>query len=653
MCGICGIVDFSRRPVSAPTLERMRDVMVHRGPDAAGLHIEGHAALGHRRLAIIDLSPLGNQPMSNRDGRIWVVFNGEIYNFQDLRQELTGKGYAFRSRSDTEVLVHGYEEWGLALFPKLRGMFALGIWDGRKEELVLARDHFGKKPLFYLVADDAVLFASDIKALLEVTPTTLHVDPVALDAYLFHLSPTQEHCIYREVRKVKPAHYVVFGAKGQREDRYWFPSFQPKVRLKEGDAIEEMDRLLRQAVARRLVADVPLGALLSGGVDSSLVTALVSLLGGPSARTFTVTFSEREFAEAQYADQVARRYKTRHHVLTLSPDVLSILPALVWEYGEPFADSSAVGVYYVTKAAREHVTVALTGDGGDELFGGYASARASYFAQKLARWIPEPLRRRLPAPANGNGLRNPLATLLRYSAREPHIRHDFSLAFSQGHKTRLYTEEFTRALGDHDPWRIFSQYDDAASGLDLMDKNLLRTLMTRLPNDYLIKVDVASMMNSLELRSPFLDLDLSAFSESIPPDLKNRGGRQKYLLKKLAERYLPSEVIYRPKQGFELPVGHWLRNELRPLLAEFVLQGHALERGWFRADYVRQLVDEHLAQRADHTHRLWALLWLEIWFRLFVTQTMRPHDVLTPEGVATSVDGVGRQAERSISALHA
>lgn len=629
MCGICGIVDFSRRPLQAPTLERMRDVMVHRGPDAAGLHLEGHVGLAHRRLSIIDLSPLGNQPMSNEDGRIWVVFNGEIYNFQALREELIGRGYAFRSRSDTEVLVHGYEEWGLELLPKLRGMFALGIWDWRVEELVLARDHYGKKPLFYLVAEDAVLFASDIKALLEVSPTPLHLDLVALDAYLFHLSPTQEHCIYRGIRKVKPAHYVVFNGKGQREDRYWFPSFRPKLRLKEGETLEEMDRLFRQAVARRLVADVPLGVLLSGGVDSSLVTALVSLLEGPSARTFTVTFSEREYAEAQYADLVARRYKTQHHVLTLSPDVLSILPSLVWEYGEPFADSSALGVYYVTKAARQHVKVALTGDGGDELFGGYDSARASYFAQKLARWIPEPLQRRLLAQANGmSSQRNRLRTLLRYAAREPHIRHDFSLAFSQGHKARLYTEEFTRALGDHDPWRIFGQYDEATADLDLMDKNLLRTLMTRLPDDYLIKVDVASMMNSLELRSPFLDLDLSAFSQSIQPDLKNRSGRQKYLLKKLAERYLPSEVIYRPKQGFELPIRHWLRNELRPLLSEFVLQGHALERGWFRPDYVRQLVEEHLAQRADHTHRLWALLWLEIWFRLFVTHAMRPNDTL-------------------------
>ena len=629
MCGICGVVDFSERPVSAALLERMRDVMIHRGPDAAGLLVQGHVGLGHRRLSIIDLSPLGNQPMSDPDGRIWVVFNGEIYNFQVLREELVGRGYAFRSRSDTEVLVHGYEEWGVELFPRLRGMFAVGLWDGRSRKLVLARDHYGKKPLFYLAAGGVVTFASDIKALLEASPRALTLDPVAVDSYLFHLSPTQEHCIYREVRKVKPAHYLEFDGKAVREERYWQPRFQPKVRVKEPEALEEVDRLLTQAVKRRLVSDVPLGALLSGGVDSSLVTAFVSRLGGERAKTFTVTFAEREYAEGEYAGMVAERYGTDHHVLTLAPDVLSILPSLVFEYGEPFADSSAVAVYYVTKAARQHVTVALSGDGGDELFGGYASARASYFAQMLARWVPEDLRRRMLALGNGGlppGSR--VGTLLRYAAREPSIRHDFSLAFSQRHKSRLYTDEFARSLGDHDPWRIFTQHDGTTANLQLMDQNLFRTLVTRLPDDYLIKVDVASMKNSLELRSPFLDLDLGAFSESLEPSLKNKGGRQKYLLKKLAERYLPAETIYRPKRGFELPVRQWLRNELRPCLDPFVLRGHAVEQGWFRREYVQELVQDHLSERADHTHRLWALLWLEIWFRLFVTRTMRPSDAL-------------------------
>jgi asparagine synthase (glutamine-hydrolysing) len=630
VCGICGIVDFSRRPVEASVVERMRDVMLNRGPDAAGLHVDGHVGLGHRRLAIIDLSPAGNQPMSNEDRRVWTVFNGEIYNFQPLREELVGKGHPFRSRSDTEVLVHGFGEWGTDLFGRLRGMFAVAIWDAREQQLVLARDHYGKKPLFFVEAGSTVVFSSDIKAFHHVPGLTLTLNPPAIDSYLFHLSPTQEHCIYREVQKVRPAHFVVFRSGGERrETRYWIPSFAPKRRLSEEEALEETDRLLRRAVARRLVSDVPLGALLSGGVDSSLVVALMSQLSGGPVKTFTAAFDELDYSEAEYARKVAERCGTEHQVLTLRPDVLEVLPSLVWEFGEPFADSSAVPTYYVTRAARQHVTVALSGDGGDETFGGYASARASYFAQMLVRWIPEPARQalmvgaeRLPGPGRG------LLTLLQYASSDPRLRHDFSLAFSRLHKDRLYTPEFKRSLGEHDPWRIFTQHDDAIAHMSLMDQNLFRTIMTRLPDDYLVKVDVASMKNSLELRSPFLDVDLGTFSESLDPALKNRGGRQKYLLKKLAERYLPSETIYRPKRGFELPVKVWLRKELRPTLERLVLNGHAIDQGWFSKEYVASLVGEHQARRADHTHRLWALLWLEIWFRLFMTRTLRPVDSL-------------------------
>ncbi len=635
MCGICGIVDFSRRRVEAADLERMRDVMVNRGPDAAGLYLDGYVGLGHRRLAIIDLSPAGDQPMTNEDGRVRVVFNGEIYNFQPLRQGLIERGHRFRSRSDTEALVHGYEEWGTGLFERLRGMFAVAIWDAARRELVLARDHFGKKPLFYLTTDSAVYFASDIKSIIAVAPISLSLNAAALDAYLFHMSPTQEHCIFREVRKVKPAHYMVFSGEGRRESRYWIPRFAPKLRLSEGDALDEMDRLLREAVNRRLVADVPLGALLSGGVDSGVVTALMSQLSDEPVKTFTVTFSEHEYSEAEYARRVAARHGTDHHTLLLTPEILEILPSLVWEYGEPFADSSAVPLYYVTKAARQYVKVALTGDGGDELFGGYASARASYFAQKVASCVPNGILRLLGESRGPLAPRGRLRTLIRYSAREPALRHDFSLAFSGAHKARLYTEEFVKMLGDHDPWRIFTQHDAIVAGMELMDQTLFQTIMTRLPNDYLIKVDVASMKNSLELRSPFLDLDLSLFSEKLEPGLKNRGGKQKYLLKKLAERYLPRETIYRVKRGFELPVKHWLRTELRGCLQGMVLQGHALERGWFRREYVGQLVQEHLSEREDHSHRLWALLWLEIWFRLFVDRTMRPSDSLAAQAKAT------------------
>ena len=611
----------------------MRDAMHNRGPEFGGLYLQENVGLGHRRLKIIDLSANGNQPMTNEDKSVWVVFNGEIYNFLDLRPQLEKRGHKFQSRSDTEVIVHGYEEWGEELFAKLNGMFAIGIWDARKGQLILARDRFGKKPLFFIERkNDVVQFASEIKALWRNHRSRFTLNPQAVDCYLHHLSPTQEHCIFKEVTKIRPAHYRVFTCDGSKEFRYWKPWFRNKENYSEAAAIDAIDFQLRGAIQRRMISDVPLGAFLSGGIDSSLIVALMSQLSNKPVKTFSIGFEESDFSELPYSQAVAKRYYTDHQEIILKPDVWNILPSLVWEYGEPFADSSAIPTYYVSKAAKQFVTVALTGDGGDEMFGGYDIAKASYYAHQLGRIMPNRSRAWLEKKlCNGSSDKNflqKLRTLLVHGSANPAIRHSYTQAWTPAAKARLYTPRFKATLFGHNAQHIFDEYKSTISGLNLIDQNLLLTIVGRLPNDYLIKVDVASMKSALELRSPFLDYEVCRLSESIDPLLKVKGGVQKYLLKKLAERYLPHDVIYRPKRGFSLPLTHWLRKDFAEPVKKLLLDGETLKLGWFERETVAQILEEHRAGLKDHTHRIWSLLWFELWHRLFITQTLKPEDSL-------------------------
>jgi asparagine synthase (glutamine-hydrolysing) len=634
MCAICGVIQFNGAPVEAARLETMRDVMVHRGPDHGGLWIGEGVGLGHRRLKIIDLSPAGNQPMGNEDGQIQVVFNGEVYNFPELRAQLSGR-HEFRSRSDTEVIVHGYEEWGTDVFAKLDGMFAIGLWDARTRTLMLARDRWGKKPLFYarrqVGGEDEVLFASDIKAIRAALPHDLTLDPTAIDAFFHHLSPGQDRCIFREVAKVQPAHFETFTATEHRAERFWQADYSKKIHLSEPEALEQTDALLRQAIKRRLESDVPLGAFLSGGVDSSLVVALMSQIQSGRTKTFSIGFAEEDFSELPYARAVAERYNTEHQEIQVAPDMLSVLPSLVWEYGEPFGDSSAIPTFYVSQAAREFVTVAFTGDGGDEVFGGYDVARASYHAERLHQLMPKAVRHWIEGVVFSrprSGVLGKLRTLLVHGSEDPAIRHTATLGFSPAQKASLYTPEFTAALGDYAPHQFFAPFYPQIRGWSLIDQNLFLTQMGRLANDYLIKVDVASMKVALELRSPFLDTTLAEFSHTLDPRLKVRGGQQKYLLKRLAERYIPHDAIYRKKAGFSLPLTHWLRGPLGDTVAPLLLEGEISRTGWFHRAAIETLIAEHRTKAKDHTHRLYLLLWLELWWRLFITRTLQPTDSL-------------------------
>lgn len=609
--------------------------MVNRGPEHGGLQVLPHAGLGHRRLRIIDLSACGNQPMPNEDETVWVVFNGEIYNFQELKQELLQKGHKFRSKSDTEVIVHGYEEWGTAVFGKIDGMFAIGLWDVKTKKLVLARDRFGKKPLFYRHQGPVVQFASDVKAIWEAAGRQLSVDPLAVDCYLHHLGVPQQHAIYQGIAKVLPGHWMEFTAEGTRGECYWKPRFLPKLALGEQELIEAVDGLLKAAVRRRLVSDVPLGAFLSGGVDSSLVVALMAQELGSKCRTFSIGFGEADFSEFEYSRQVVQRYGTSHEEIVLKPDILEDLTSLVWEYGEPFADSSALPTYYVSKAAKQHVTVALTGDGGDEIFGGYDISKVAYYAAYYNLMMPEGLRSSVEnwlfsdsKAVKRNRLLHQFKTLAVRANDDPQIRHSYSMAFNPSERAALYHPEFMTRVGGHRQHHIFEAYQDDMKDLHLIDQYFLATLVSRLPNDYLVKTDVASMKNALELRCPFLDTQLAEFSNRIDPLVKVKGGQQKYLLKKVAERYLPKEILYRQKKGFALPLVHWLRTDYLPLLKQMLPDGWLVKNRWFRREALVAYIEEHASGAMDHTHRLWSALWLELWCRMFIEGSLKPGDSL-------------------------
>jgi asparagine synthase (glutamine-hydrolysing) len=639
MCGISGIYRRGDAPIEEARLLAMRGDQTHRGPDAVGLHRGAHIGLAFNRLAIIDLSPAANQPMSAGDGSVWIVFNGEIYNFQDVRRALEAKGRTFMTRSDTEVILQGYMEWGIDVISRLNGMFALALWDARREVLYLVRDRVGKKPLFYRDSAGEVVFASEVRALLKGLESTPPVDPEALDAYLAFLSVPGDRSIFSGVRKVPPGAIVTCTKHDRRIDRYWRSSFRVKTRLGEGEALERLDELLTDATRIRMISDVPLGAFLSGGVDSSTVVALMSRLAGP-VRTFSIGFSEESFDELPHARAVALACGTRHEELRVEPDAASILPRLVWHYGEPFADSSAVPTYYVAAAARRSVTVALNGDGGDEAFAGYPWHRSIRAAELYRRWTPVGLRR---------ALMRPLARALAGVAGAPRRWRSVAQAledpegrsaaaafwiwpgFRDFDRDRLYSSAFRAQLGASHPSAFSRGVYESADGPDDLDRALQVGLETYLPDDLLVKVDIASMANSLEARSPLLDYRVLEFAASLPTSLLVKSLRSKHLLKTYAARRLPRSAIYRRKQGFAIPLDSWLRGPLRRPL-EFLL-GHPRfrARGYFDTRAMRGLLERHLSGQ-DHGPKLWAVLWLELWFRMFVDGDLRRDDSLRDIG---------------------
>jgi asparagine synthase (glutamine-hydrolysing) len=623
----------------------MIDAQAHRGPDAWGVWSDGRCALGHRRLSIIDLSEAGSQPMSNARGDIRITFNGEIYNFQSLRRELESLGHGFRTRTDTEAIICAYEQWGIDCLARLRGMFAFGIWDRRRRRLFLARDRVGKKPLFYAQFGDHFLFASELQGLLADKRVPREVDPPAIDAYLSYGYVAAPRAAFKGIYKLPPAHYLTLDLKQtgfeKRIERYWALDYEPKLRIDEDEAREVLREKMTEAVRLRMISDVPLGAFLSGGVDSSVVVGLMAQLSGEKVKTFSIGFNESAYDETAHARRIAERWETDHHEFIVEPDALSILPKLVRHYGEPYADSSAIPTFYVAQMTRRHVTVALNGDGGDESFAGYDRYLANHMAERM-RSVPgaavaaRALSRVIPDSINPKSRMRRARRFLAVASQPMAERYPRWLkTFQDDAKTRLYSEEFIGLLkghGDVLPGAVAEIMKCGASSslalcggstpphlpLHPIDAAMAVDVASYLPYDLLVKVDVASMANSLEARSPFLDHEAMEFAARLPVEIKFRGGRLKSLLKRAFADLLPPENVNRRKMGFGVPVGQWFRGPLRDLLRDALLSPRSLERGYFRESEVSRLVAEHLERRADHSFQLWNLLMLELWHREFI-----------------------------------
>src|SRR5262245_57201153 len=614
MCGIAGIADVTGRPVDQSLLRAMTGVQAHRGPDGEAVVCRGAVGLGHRRLAIIDLST-GDQPMSSDDGRVWIVCNGEIYNFRELRGELEAAGARFRTKSDTEVILRAYEADGPACVSRLRGMFAFAILDDRHRRLVLARDRVGIKPLVYSWDGHRLLFASEIKGILEDRTVTRDLDAEALGEYLtYHYIPAPR-TIFSSVRKLPPASVLVLPLDGGVPEitRYWRLRFTPDTRVTETEWIERLQAELADAVRSHMVSDVPIGAFLSGGVDSSTVVALMAEASPTPIRTFSIGFDESDFDELRFARQVAARYGTDHYELVVKPAALDVLPKLAWHLDEPFADSLA-------KCTREHVTVALSGDGGDESFAGYRryaqamalAARMDESPARLARPLLRLTSRLLPVGARGQAWTGLLgaSSLERYSRLVTHERPETlrrALSDDWAHVADRVSApaSFERLLAKIGPL-------DSVSTLQHID------METYLPDDILAKVDRTSMAVSLESRVPLLDHRLLEFVGTIPSSLKLKGETGKYILKRTMAARLPSDILSRRKMGFGVPLGAWFRGELRDMTHDLLLDPRTRQRGIFRPSWVEGLLHSHESGRRDCSARLWAILCLELWLRRWV-----------------------------------
>ncbi len=624
MCGIVGSVyDDAERAGDRQLLQRMCDSIVHRGPDAEGFHMGPQVGLGMRRLQVIDLAT-GAQPMANEAGNIQLVFNGEIYNFRELRQRLLEAGHTFVSQSDTEVIVHLYEEYGEDFVDELRGMFAIALWDGTTRTLVLARDRLGKKPLYYARTSTGLIFASELGALLVDESIDTEIDPVAIDEYLTYLFVPHPRTPYRGVKKLPPATVAVYRNGELRQRCYWDVDYGDGTTdgRSEEELIDELDDHLREAVRLRLESDVPLGAYLSGGVDSALVVALMQQVGTGTVRTFTVGFGDPSYDELNEAREVADQLSTEHTGLISAYDVDALIPRMLSHFGEPFADSSAIPSYHVAQMTRQHVTVALSGDGGDEVFGGYRRYQARRWADRYNR-LPRAVHSIIDGSARG--LREPptyfgrsgrkkLKRFLEYAATVREVPEtSWAFFFSPTAKRDLYSTSFSHALTREEGEGSYSKYEQTAftegAGMMWFD------LKTYLTDDILVKVDRMSMACSLEVRSPLLDHKLVEFMAGVSVRHKFDWRSTKRLLRRVAQRYVPPQVLQRPKHGFAVPLAGWLKCELKPWMLELLNSESVTKRGLFQPDVVQTMVTQHLEGQRDLSQQLWALLMLESWFR--------------------------------------
>ena len=625
MCGICG--QFDPAGADPATMDAMLSTLVHRGPDDEGSCLIGPIGLGSRRLSIIDLAE-GHQPIANEDETIWIVFNGEIYNYPDLRRELLERGHAFRTHSDTEVIVHLYEEMGERCVERLKGMFAFALWDAPKQRLVLARDRIGQKPLYYAQDGDRLLFASEVKAILAAGKQAPELDLLSLHYYLSLRFIPPPRTILSHVRKLPSAHVLTFEHGDIRISRYWDLSFNHKLDLSDADYLDGMREKLVQAVNSHLISDVPIGAFLSGGLDSSMVVGIAAQDLGRHFQTFAVGVEEDDFNELPYAKMVAEHFRTDHHESMVASDLIRLLPEMIWHLDEP-SDPIAACMYHAAALASRHVKVVLGGDGGDELFAGF-DRYMGYRYVNAYRAIPSPLRAGLIAPllshvpdSFGYKSWTQKARWVHQIAALPTAAEQYAEAtcffrFSHADKLALFTDDLWREVGQIRATHAVTDYFNDGHADDPLDRMLYTDFMTRLPEHSLMLTDRMTMAHSLEARSPFLDHELVEYMAAFPGRLKIRGKQTKYLLRRLAQEYLPRTIVEREKQGFMFPIAYWFRNELYPLISQVLLESHFVRAGHFRRPAIEQMLREHRGNHVDHHVRLWMLLNLEVWHRLFV-----------------------------------
>lgn len=632
MCGITGALWFDPgAAVAQATLDAMTDAIAHRGPDDRGTFhqawqrdvtgVTPGVAFGFRRLSIIDLAG-GHQPMTNEDGSITIVFNGEIYNYRELRRRLEGSGHQFRTDSDTETIIHLYEDLGIDCFAELNGMFAIAIWDSRLRQLVLARDRLGKKPLFYQATAEQVLFGSELKSLACSSTFRREISPRAIDQFLTYQYIPHPHTIYEHSRKVPPGHSVTIREGQLKVTKYWQVNWRHEQDITPSEASAKLTELLNDSVRLRLRSDVPLGAFLSGGIDSSLLVALAQGQLDRPLHTFSIGFTEADFDETAYARQVATWMRTDHREFQVAPDAVGILDQLAWHYDEPFGDSSAIPTWHLCAMTRQHVTVALSGDGGDELFAGYER----YRALSMSRWfehafglkylLGSSLIQKLPT---SNRQRSFIRRLQRFGAalHQPMARRymNWLQIFPEGMRADLYQPAFLESLPNEDPFQFFEGAWIETQGRDLISQASLSDLVTYLPCDLMTKVDIASMAHGLECRQPFLDYRLVEFAAALPSKLKFRGGKGKRLLRDTFDKLLPRQIWERRKMGFGVPLGVWFRNELRELTQSRLLGVDARCHQYFRPEAIETIFNQHLTGRVNHSYRLWNLLMFESWLR--------------------------------------
>ncbi|MCH7838637.1 MAG: amidotransferase 1, exosortase A system-associated [Planctomycetes bacterium] len=626
MCGFTGIFHSrDKREIDMALLARMNDSLAHRGPDDCGYHTEPGIGLGHRRLSIIDLSG-GHQPMFNEDGSVAVVYNGEIYNFQELIKELREAGHRFRTSCDTEVIVHAWEEWGADCVKRFRGMFAFALWDQNQETLFLARDRLGIKPLYYSVlADGTVLFGSELKALLQHPDLPRNIDPRAVEDYFAYGYVPDPKTIYRDVAKLAPAHHLTFRRNEPLPTprSYWDLSFEAREGLTEAQACEELVELLREAVGIRMIADVPLGAFLSGGVDSSSVVAMMAGLSSNPVESFSIGFDQANYDETHFAAEVAKAHKTRHHLRKVNANEFDLVDRLAGIYDEPFADSSAIPTFRLSSVTREHVTVALSGDGGDEVLAGYRRYRWHHYEEQVRARVPQSIRGPLfgllgnlypkmdwaPQPFRAKSTFQALArdSLGGYFHSVSMVADDL--------RQKLYSSSMRRHLQGYHAGEVLKRYMENAPVEDHLSRVQYVDLKTYLPGDILTKVDRASMANSLEVRVPFLDHHFVEWAARIPAKLRLNGREGKYVLKKAMEAHLPSNVLYRKKMGFAVPLTAWFRGPLRERVKSSLSGDVLADSGYFDMTSIAGLVDQHQAGLRDHSAVIWALVMFESFLR--------------------------------------